>query len=381
VVVVDAAGRPVPDADVKVEMTRHLYRFGTAVAAPRLLEDTPDNLKLREVLKSHFNYVTIENHLKWTLWNRDQQTGMRAVEWLNRNGFEVRGHTLLWPGWNNDHTFPAEIVTEYRRMKATDPEAAKAYLRKVCAERVLSKTRLFAGKVRDWDVINETYANHDVMDELGREVMIEWFKLAREGDPNAVLYLNDYGILEGAGRDLRHINHFLNDVKFIKDGGAPIGGIGIQGHWGSTLTNPVRMLEILDDYAKVGLPIQITEFDINIADEETQALFTRDALITIFSHPSTDAFIKWGFWQNSHWLPNGAMFRSDWSKKPNALVWEEWVLGKWWTRESGKTDGAGTKALRGFMGDYAITVSAGGKTQTATAKLGKGGAEVRVVLP
>ncbi len=378
--VLDAAGKPVPDAAVKVEMTRHLFRFGTAVPADRFTSETPENLKFREVLKSHFNYATIENHLKWTMYANDKTTGMRAVDWLVKEGFEVRGHNLIWPGFRDLHFFPRGIIEEFGKRKAANPEEAKAWLRKICADRVLSATRDFAGKLRDWDVINETYSNHDVMDELGREVMVEWFKLAREGDPNAVLYLNDYGILEGAGRDQRHIDFFFNDIKFIKDNGGPIGGIGIQGHWGSTMTDPVVMLKILDRFATFGLPIQITEFDINIDDEKTQAAFTRDALITLFSHPSVDAFIKWGFWENSHWLPKGAMFRSDWSKKPNALVWEDYVLNKWWTREMVTTGQDGEASLRGFLGNYTATVTAGGKRQNFDFSLPKTGAKIELRL-
>lgn len=378
--VVDATGRPVPGAEVKVEMTRHEYRFGTAVPAARLLGTSTDDETFRQTLLRLFNYATLENDLKWPEYLREPERAHRAVAWLRERGLEVRGHTLIWPGWNPGYLVPASIRERFLEMKQTDVEAARKFLREACAERVLTATRALAGQIRDWDVINETYANHDIMDELGREIMVEWFKLARQGDPNAVLYLNDYGILEGGGRDQRHIDHFFNDAKFILDNGGPIGGIGIQGHWGSTLTSPVKMLEILDRFATLGLPIQITEFDINIDDEQAQALFTRDALITIFSHPSTDAFIKWGFWERSHWLPRSAMFRADWSKKPNAHVWEEWVLGRWWTRESLTTAADGTAAVRGFKGTYRLTVTTpdGRTTTLENVKLSEGGQRVRI---
>lgn len=381
--VVDRDGRPVPGADVRVEMTRHEYRFGTAVPASRILGDGPDNETFRQTLLRLFNYATLENDMKWPEYLRDPETAHRAVNWLREHGFEVRGHNLIWPAWNPQYLMPASVRERFFELRRSDVEAARAFLRQACEERVLTATRAFRGQIRDWDVINETYANHDVMDELGREVMIDWFRLAREGDPDAVLYLNDYGILEGGGRDIRHIDHFYNDIKFIKDGGGPIGGIGIQGHWGHALTAPVKMLEILDRFAAFGLPIQITEFDINIDDEVVQAKFTRDALITIFSHPSTDAFIKWGFWERSHWLPRGAMFRADWSKKPNALVWEEWVLGRWWTRESLRSDDAGSAAVRGFKGTYRVTATTpDGRTATVEGvKLSTGGATVELRLP
>ncbi len=60
------------------------------------------------------------------------------------------------------------------------------------------------GLVAEWDAINETFTNHDLMDVLGREEMVEWFKAAREADPDARLYINgyinDYAMLRCAGR-------------------------------------------------------------------------------------------------------------------------------------------------------------------------------------
>lgn len=383
VTVVDSTGRPIEGAEVKVEMTRHEYRFGTAVPAARILGTTPDDEIFRQTLLRLFNYATLENDLKWPEYLQNPERAHRAVAWLRERGFEVRGHNLIWPGWNPHYFMPASVRERFFELRQTDLAAARRFLREACEQRVLTATRALRGQIRDWDVINETYTNQDVMNELGREVMIDWFKLAREGDPDAVLYLNDFGILEGGGRDTRHIDHFYNDIKFILEGGGPIGGIGIQGHWGHTLTSPQKMVEILDRFAGFGLPIQITEFDINIDDEEVQAKFTRDALITIFAHPATDAFIKWGFWERSHWLPRGAMFRADWSKKPNALVWEEWVLGKWWTRETLRTSGDGTAAVRGFKGTYTISVATpDGRTATfEPIRLTTGGTQLRLTVP
>lgn len=373
--VVDEAGRPVEGAEVKVEMTRHAFRWGTCVPAARLFSTEADDAKFREVLLANFNYVTLENDLKWGEFRRNPERAVAGVNWLRKRGMEVRGHNLIWPGWKDAHFFPREYSEKYLEMKKTDPDGAKAWLRKVCAERVVSGAAAVKGKVVDWDVVNEPYANHDVMDELGWEVMGEWFRLAKETDPAARLFLNDYGILEGGGRDVAHIDHFFQTIKTLKDSGAPIDGIGIQGHWGSQLTDPEVMLKILDRYATLELPIQITEFDVNIADEATQAAFTRDAMTVLFSHPSVDAFVMWGFWEKSHWMPKGAMLRPDWSEKPNYRVWRELVHGAWWTRETVKTDARGEARVRGFKGTY--TVTAGGKKLEGVT-LADGGAEAVV---
>jgi hypothetical protein len=50
------------------------------------------------------------------------------------------------------------------------------------------------------------------------------------------------------------------------------------------------------------------------------------------------------------------------------------------TNANGKTGGEGTSSTRGFLGDYEISVKAGGKTKTVRATLCKGGASIECVL-
>jgi len=119
---------------------------------------------------------------------------------------------------------------------------------------------------------------------------------------------------------------------------------------------------VLDRYQKqFNLPVRMTEFDVWTFDEELQADFTRDFLILSFSHPSVVGVQLWGFWEPTHWRPPAAMYRTDWSEKPNALVYKSLVLDQWRTRLTGATDPKGQYAGRGFHGDYVAIVEAGGK--------------------
>ena len=158
-------------------------------------------------------------------------------------------------------------------------------------------------------------------------------------------------------------------------------GLGIQGHLGQQLLPPAQVLEDLDLLATANLPIQISEFDINTPDEQLQADYTRDLLIACYSHPAVDGFFKWGFWEGQHWIPQAAMFRRDWSPKPNALVWREWVFGKWRTRIDSTTDTDGLVATRGHRGIYIVTVRHGDGERESTLALGKDGAEISISLP
>jgi len=279
----------------------------------------------------------------------------------------VRGHNLVWPSWNNSN------VKEAVEAKGNPPQLAKVIL-----DHISETTRELRGKLVDWDVINETFTNHDFMDILGRQVMVDWFKAARAGDPEAKLYINDFNIIEG--NDKAHQDDYAATIKYLIDAGAPVDGIGLQSHFPSRVTGMDDLIRRVERFAAFGKELEVTEFDINTSDEATQADYTRDFMTYMFSNPSVKAFVLWGFWEGAHWIPSGAMVRRDWSLKPNGQVYQDLVFKRWWTNADGKTGAKGTFTTRGFLGDYEIQVVAGGKTRTVQASLGKDGKTIECVL-
>lgn len=368
--VLDADGRPLVGASVDLTMKRHAFGFGSAVTAKLLTEQSPDAEKYREHVTRCFSRVVFENDLKWPVWQNVQsrEKVIQALDWLASHQIEVRGHCLVWPGWQR---MPRHI-----KDLAGNPEK----LRRTINDHVRDEATALAGRLIDWDVINEPFTNHDVMDILGNDVMVEWFKTARSCDPKVRLFLNDYSILTGGGRDHAHQAHFEKTIRYLVDHGAPIDGIGMQAHFGQSMTAPVKMLEILDRFAVFQLPITATEHDINTFDETVQADFTRDFLTTLFSHPSVDGILTWGFWEKSHWRPPAAYFRQDWSITPAGKEWIRLVTQEWWTKEKLTTDASGTAGTRGFLGDYEVNVTAQGKTAATSFKLPKDGTEISVRL-
>lgn len=100
----------------------------------------------------------------------------------------------------------------------------------------------------------------------------------------------------------------------------------MQAHFGLDVTPLVKMLAVLDRFARFGLPIQITEFDAQLPNETLQAEFTRDFLTTMFSHPAVSGVVMWGFWEGRHDSPATALWRCNWTPKPNATAWMNLVL-------------------------------------------------------
>ena len=369
----DAAGAPVPDVEVNVRMKRHAFGFGSVVNVA-LLTGQRDQLaaadleRYRKVCLRLFSKAVVVGALKWPQWEQPgtPERVSQVVDWLTENRIPLRGHVLVWPSWR---WLPARL-----KELEKDPPALRAAVR----EHIREEASALRGKVCEWDVINEPYSNHDLMDILGKDVMVEWFQDARRADPDVKLYLNDYGILTPDGD--AHRRHFEETIAFLIDRGAPLDGIGMQGHFGSEVTPPEEMLAVLDRFSRFGKDIQVTEFDVDTIDEELQADFTRDLLTVCFSHPAVKGLLMWGFWEGRHWKPNGAMMRPDWSAKPNLRAYEDLVLNEWWTRARGAADSQGCFRVRGFLGDYEVEVKYGDEVSRAEVTLGPDGAAVRLKL-
>ncbi len=375
--VVDAAGRPVA-ADVRAVLRSHAFEFGVAVNVDTFTADSPDTARYRRLVGELFNAATLENALKWGNWIGEKKPEdyrsrtFETLDWLRERGFAVRGHVMVWPG---KRFLPAHIV----RM-LDGPERARI------PELVLEHIRDIALATRDhvseWDVLNEPINNHDLMDAFGRGIMVDWFKEAAKARPGVPLFLNDWG-----NHDQRqspaHVKAFEEVARYLLDQGAPLGGFGLQCHIGGVLSAPEDILATLDRYqASFGLPVRVTEFDVAIDDEEIQAAYTRDFMIAMFSHPSVVGVQHWGFWAGRHWQPNAALYRKDWTERPNGAAYRTLVKETWHTDASGRSDEAGRWSARAFYGTYEVTVRRDGREQVVRVehRPDGGGAPVRIEL-
>jgi GH35 family endo-1,4-beta-xylanase len=367
--VIDGRGKPVANAEVTAQLTKHAFNFGTAAPAEYLLAS--DRQPFREILLENFNMATLENDLKWEAiadWGFPLERGIRGVDWLHEAGLGVRCHVLVWPGWENT---PAKLK------QVKDDKAALAA---AVTDHIREMASALKGRCEQWDVVNEPFTNHDVLDILGPEVMVDWFKLARSIDAKPKLYINDFAILSGGGGTTAHRDHYEKMIQLLADHGAPFDGIGLQGHFGSSLTAPDDLMAILDRYAKFKKDIAVTEFDVVIDDEELAGKYVRDFYTVLLSHPAVTTLIMWGFADANHWKKNAVMYRNDMTLKPGGQAYKDLVLGKWRTQASGTTDLLGAFSTRGFKGEYEIVVKVGDRSQTVKSVLADGGSRIDVKI-
>ncbi len=360
--IVDAKGNPVSGATVSATMVQSEFIWGTAVKESLLANDLPDAVPYRRYLKELFNTAVIENGFKAARWYgqsaRKAET-MGAFQWLLQSGLRQRGHNLVWPGWK----FNPQVFRE-------TAEKDTAAFRQLLETDIRTKMAVTKGHVIAWDVVNEYVHENDFFKVLPTSEVVRWYQLAKELDPAAQLFFNEYAMLNSVVSP-KNIQEYIDTVMRLRTAGAPIEAIGVQGHVGRQPRNPAQIITDLNLFKPLGLPVQITEFDINSPDEALQADYTRDFLIACYSHPVVTGFTNWGFWESAHWKPDAAMFRKDWSAKPNAAVWREWVTGKWKTSFNKVADKNGIVTNNGHLGRYEITVKKGAAVQTITYQLTK----------
>ena len=372
--VVDASGKPVPDAKVSIELKRHAFAFGTAVKAKYLAGDDEASQKYREIVDQNFSAIVLENDLKPFAWDKGESNDGKEYrrEWTlgalaraNQHGMRARGHYLCWGPWEpwSEKLKDQPKAIHDRVMNHLDDVISGA-----------------GSLVDEWDAVNHPVGwgnpRKTVDQVVGTDFYAEVFKAARTrtGLP---LFINEDQVF----RPGRQQDEFYDVIKDLIAKGVRPDGIGNQAHFHSSfLPSPEEMLRVSDRFASLVPNLELTEFDVNTnGDEELQADWLRDILITCYSHPAYTGVMLWVFWEGAGWKPECALWRQDWSEKPNAKVWRDLVWNQWRTKTGGKTDAQGVFTARGHRGLYEVTVEAGGKKTTMPFNTERGTTMLRVV--
>jgi GH35 family endo-1,4-beta-xylanase len=231
---------------------------------------SPDEFSPREmeIIKSQFDIITPENSMKPAqihpaekVWN--WTVADRLVSFCQANNIEVAGHTLAWHAQTGNWFF---VGTDG---KPVTRDVALARLK----DHIETEVGHFKGKVKAWDVVNEAISDGAWSEgenlrqspwirAISPEYITEAFKFAHEADPAADLYYNDYNIERGA----KHQSSLVLLKRLIKEG-APINGVGIQGHWSLNYLPYDDIDKAISDYESLGLKVNISELDITIAGQ------------------------------------------------------------------------------------------------------------------
>ncbi len=344
----DVNGSPLADTDVKLRLRRHAFGFGSAVVAKRFNGESEDDRRYREIIDRLFSIVVFENDLKDGNWSPDFDESRKkrrneeldhAFAWLSERHIPVRGHYLM------------QVATPFNLHDVKD----SAVIRDRTLASVKERLAFVNDRVVEWDVINHPIAWNGAdmlnkrpgLEQLDREV----FTLARSLTKLPFFVNEDQVFRPGPQHD-----DTLAYIETLNKAGLKVAGLGNQAHFHeSYLPSPEHLLKVSDEFAEVVPHQSITEYDIvTTEDEELAADYTRDVLISVFSHPAYTSFLIWGFWEGSHWKPEAASWSKDWSIRKRGEVLEEWIGRRWNTEVTLKTDASGHVKWRGFPGWYEV---------------------------
>jgi GH35 family endo-1,4-beta-xylanase len=362
----DLIVKTAPGADVNIQQVRHEFLFGTAITNQLAENDTnplspADRKMFIKILSENFNYAVHENALKWYDCEKqpnvvDYNVADRIWEICRDLNIPMRGHCIFWE--------KDKFIMPWLSKLNNDQ------LRAAVHRRAIGVTSHFKGRISEFDLNNEMVNGDFFRRRLGYGIINEMAYMAKAGNPDVVLCVNDYGVLAEGGYNA---TTYITQIENLLANGVPIGGIGCQGHTitsdkndssGMAATTPQHVQKTLDRLAKFNLPIKITECLFTADDEQGKAEELRTYFPIFFAHPKVEAIIMWGFWETGHWMPQTAMWKADWTPTAQADAYRDLVFNKWWTRTSGKADNAGSFKTRAFFGDYLITSN--GKTQKVT---------------
>jgi len=276
------------DFRVGAAITRSIAT-GAAVQA-RFLSRTQEEVQRdRALVIEQFDQIAPENDLKWALIHPEE--GPDGYEWAAAdayvdfglsNGMYVVGHTLVWHGQTPRWVFqgtnppPAEVRSPgeipergFRRFRFTGPRASRQELVERMRDHIHTVVGRYKGKIDAWDVVNEAIADGSETNVLrnslwlqiiGPDFIAKAFEYAHEADPDAVLRYNDYGLEDPVKR-----RKFITLVKSLQEQGAPVMAIGTQAHLNVSSASFESMDKALTELEELGLPIHVTELDINSA--------------------------------------------------------------------------------------------------------------------
>jgi endo-1,4-beta-xylanase len=266
-------------------------------------------------VKEQYNILTPENCMKPQSlhpWENFYYFGTSdsLVDWCQKNGVKVWGHTLGWHSQTASWFFQKEnpeteetkqlpkrtrfvwdpnaprlSMDEYWRRSIKGEMASKEVALERLEKHIKTVVGRYKGRIIGWDVFNESIADSGDWNTenlrtfswyqvVGPEVLTLSFKWAHEADPKAQLYYNDYNIEQGAVKNTGKHASSLVLLKRLKAEGAPITGVGIQGHWHLD-TNLEDVEKAIENYKALGLRVAITELDVTATGDNSGAFGVR----------------------------------------------------------------------------------------------------------
>lgn len=301
--------------------------YGTAIAASRMSDSQYTTIANRE-----FNMITAENEMKMDATEPSPNqfsfsSGDQIANWAIQNGKRVRGHALAWhsqqPGW-------------MQNMEGSS-------LRSAMLNHIAGVAGHYRGKIYAWDVVNEAFEDgssgarrNSNLQRTGNDWIEAAFRAARSADPNAKLCYNDYNTDNWSHAKTQAV---YNMVRDFKSRGVPIDCVGFQAHFNSGNPVPSNYHVTLQNFADLGVDVQITELDI-AGSGTSQAEQFRGVTQACMAVTRCTGITVWGVRDTDSWRASDTPLLFDGSG--NKKLAYGYVLDQLNTADGGSTPPAGS---------------------------------------
>ena len=280
-----------------------------------------------------FNMLVAENEMKMeTLQPQRGQFSFGSADGLvsfaQRNKMTMRGHCLVW------HQQQPEWLSSDG--KKNDKGWTRQQALEIMKNHITNVMQHFKGKVTEWDVVNEcldddqsiirtnpdayTLRQNVWQRAIGDDYIDSAFVYARQADPTALLYLNDYDVeMQGKAKAVA----FYNIVKRLQQHGIPIDGVGLQCHFSVGSVDSVKLERTIRRFGDDGLKCIITELDMGVGstsakDLEEQARNYRVVTDIMLNNANCPSMVIWGIKDNDSWRSgsNPLLYTAQLGRKP-----------------------------------------------------------------
>ncbi|MFO7846919.1 MAG: endo-1,4-beta-xylanase [Balneolaceae bacterium] len=214
----------------------------------------------QDLATRHFNAVTAENVMKWEIIHPepgqyDFEAADAMVNLAEDHDMFVVGHTLVWHSQVPDWVFTDDEGDDLSRDELLER----------MRDHIHTVVERYKGRVHGWDVVNEAILDDGSMRDtgwyriIGKDYLVKAFEYAREADPDAELYYNDYSLENPDKRQ-----GAVELVEYLQENDAPITGIGTQGHFMLESPSLENIEETIVAFADLGIDVMVTELDIDV---------------------------------------------------------------------------------------------------------------------
>ena len=273
-------------------------RVGVAVNTDRLSDGAYAKLTGQQ-----FSTVTPENVMKWEVvepkqGQYDWSAADKLVDFAQAHGQLVRGHNLVWysqlPQWLTDEA----------------PSLSADQLSAILQKHITDEVTHFKGKIWQWDVVNEAFDDSGELrdniwlEKLGPGYIADAFRWAHAADPDAKLFLNDYGIENNGIKSQAEYDL----VKQLVADGVPIDGVGFETHLDAD--NPEQDLtDVMTQFAGLGIDVAVTEADVKARtpvskiDQTIQSSMFADTMSACLAVKQCISYTLWDLDDKDSWIP------------------------------------------------------------------------------